>query len=171
MSLFDISLLIILAGFVIGGLFKGVIRMVGNLIGLIVGAYAASRYYLAFYDWADRFVNVSENIGKVLAFIILFIVVAKLVELAFVLIEKAFKVIAFIPGSRYINNLLGAVLGFLEGALFMGLILYVISRYTLIENFFGSRISESVVTPWLLKIAEMFLPLLPDTLKALQSII
>lgn len=171
MSIFDISLLIILSGFLLSGLFKGVIRMIGNLIGLIVGAYVASRFYLLFYDWADQWINMTESLGKVLAFIILFILVAKLVDLAFVLVEKAFKIVAFIPGTRFINNILGAILGLLEGALFIGLILFVISRYSIIDNFFGNQISQSLVAPWLLKVVELILPLMPSALKTLQSII
>ncbi len=171
MSIFDISLIIILCGFTLGGLFKGVIKMVGNLIGLIIGAYTASRYYLFFYDWADQWINVSESLGKVLAFIILFILIAKLIDLGFLLIEKAFRVIAFIPGSRFINNILGAVLGLLEGSLFLGLIIFVISRYTLIDNFFGNQISQSTVAPWILKILDFILPLLPEALKTLKSVI
>lgn len=171
MSLFDIVLLVLLGGFLIGGLFKGIIRMVGHIIGLLVGTYVASHYYLFFYSWADRWVDVSENIGKVLAFIILFILVAKLVDLGFILLEKAFNIIAFIPGSRYINNVLGAVLGLGEGVLFLGLILFVISRYSFIDQFFGQQISQSIVAPWLIKAASIISPLLPEALKALQSII
>lgn len=171
MSLFDIVLLVLLAGFVIGGLFKGVIKMVGNLVGLVAGAYLASHYYLAAYAWMDRWIDVNENVGKVLAFIILFILIAKLVELAFILVEKAFRIIAFIPGSRFINNILGAALGFLEGGLFLGLIIYVISRYALIGDYFGVHISESMVAPFLLKMVEMIMPLLPEALKALKSVI
>ena len=145
--------------------------MVGNLIGLLVGAYIASRYYLSFYSWADNWLNVNENVGKVLSFVILFILIAKLIELGFALLEKAFKIIAIIPGSRYINNLLGAALGLLEGTLFFGLVLFVVSRYSFIDQFFGNQMSQSIVTPWLLAIVNIILPLLPDALKALQSII
>lgn len=171
MSFFDIALLIILFGFVIKGLFKGLIRMIGSLIGLIIGAYVASRYYLIFYNWADTWINVNPNLGKVLAFIILFAVVARLVEFLFSLLEKVFKFLAVIPGSRYINNLLGAILGFFGGALFLGLIIYVISRYAIIGHFFADQLAASLVAPWLLKIAGLALPLLPEALKLLQSII
>jgi membrane protein required for colicin V production len=171
MSIFDISLLIILGGFVLNGLFKGIIRMIGQIVGLIVGAYVAANYYLALYAWGQAWAAGHENIGKILAFIILFILVARLTDLAFVLAEKAFKIIAIIPGSKYINNLLGAVLGFLEGALALGLILYVISRYTLIGNFFGDQLSDSLIAPILLDIVGLIMPFLPEALKALRSII
>ena len=171
MSTFDICLLVILIGFAVSGLFKGIIRMVGHIVGLVIGAYIASHFYLNVYAWAKNIFNGHENIGKVLIFIILFALVTRLVILLFMLLEKLFKFIAVIPGSKYLNNLLGAVLGFLEGAWFVGLIIYVISRYTLISNFFGKQLTESVVAPVLLKIINIILPLLPEALKVLKSII
>ena len=171
MALIDLIILIILAGFILNGLFKGLIRMIGSLVGLIIGAYVASRYYLFAYNWADQWININENFGKVLAFIILFALIARLVEFAFTLIEKAFKFVAVIPGSRYLNNLLGALAGLFVGSLFLGLIVYVASRYALIGNFFGDQLLNSLFAPWLLKIVQIVLPFLPEALKILQSII
>ncbi len=171
MSIFDISLLVILGGFLVSGLFQGLIRLVGRVIGLIVGAYVASHFYLAFFGWWHNLAAGHENIGKIIAFIILFILAAKLSDLAFALIEKAFKIIAIIPGSKYINNILGGILGIFEGALFLGLIIYVVSRYIPMGNFFSEQIAASIVSPYLLKVVNIVLPLLPEALKALKSII
>lgn len=171
MSIFDISLLVILVAFVFNGLTKGLIRILGNVVALIFGAYLASHFYLAFYAWGKHWVNVSENVGKILSFIILFVLTTRLANLLFVLIEKLFNFIAVIPGSRYINNILGALLGFLEGSLFLGLIIYVISRYSLISGYFGNQLTNSVIAPFLLKIVNIILPILPEALKALKSII
>lgn len=171
MSTFDIVLLIILGAFTVSGLFKGIIRIAGRLVGLVAGAYVASHFYLNLYEWGKNIANGHENAGKVVAFIILFVVVARLVALLFVLLEKLFNFIAVIPGSKYINNLLGALLGLLEGSLFVGLILYVISRYSFIGNFFADQLTESKVAPILLNAVDLILPLLPQALKALKSII
>jgi len=177
MSTFDIVLIVIIGAFAINGLFKGLIKLLGNLAGLIVGAYVASHYYLNFYawisnwDWLKNWATDHENLARVLTFIILFALVARLTALLFLIIEKIFKFIAVIPGSKYINNLLGAALGLLEGSLSIGLIIYVISRYTLISNFFGGQLTDSIVAPLLLKVVNIILPLLPEALKALQAII
>lgn len=171
MSTFDIVLSVILASFVLFGLFKGIIRMVGRVIGIIVGAYVASHFYLLVYEWGKNIANGHESVGKIVAFIILFIVVAMVVDFLFVLLEKAFNFVAFIPGSKYINNVLGAVLGFLEGAIFIGLILSVISKYSIITNFFGSQIVNSKVAPFLITIAQVTSPLLGQAFNALKSLI
>lgn len=171
MSIFDISLIIILAGFTFNGLFKGIIRLVGHLVALVAGAYVASHYYLFVFEWGQSLAKGHDNVAKVIAFILVLVVVVRLVGLFFVLVEKVFKFIAFIPFTKYINNLLGAVLGFAEGSLFIGLILYVISRYTIIGNFFGDQLAASQIAPFLLNFTDIIVPLLPGSLQALQSII
>ncbi len=173
----DISLLVILAGFAINGLFKGIIRLIGHLVGLFLGIYLTVNFYLIFFEWSKSlfwlkpWITSHESLAKVLAFILLFVVLVRLIDLFFVLLEKIFKFIAVIPGSRYLNNLFGAVLGFLEGALFLGLIIYVISNYALINHLLGGALASSRVAPFLLKIVNVILPLLPKALVTLKSII
>ncbi len=94
-------------------------------------------------------------------------------DLLFKLIEKFFNFIAFIPGSKYINNLAGAILGFFEGALFLGLIIFVVSRYAFIGNLLGisAQLTSSTIAPLLLYVVNLILPVLPEALKTLKSII
>jgi len=173
MSILDICLLVILIGTVLNGLFKGLINLLGRVVGLIVGAFAASHFYLAFFAWSENIYNGHEAAGKIFSFIVLFIVATKLMDFAFKLIEKAFNLIAIIPGSKYLNNIAGGILGFFEGALFLGLIIYVVSRYAVVGNLLGisGQLTNSVIAPALLKIVNVILPILPDALKTLKSII
>jgi len=171
MSTFDIILLVILAGFVINGLFKGLIRTVGRIIGLIVGAFVASHYYLILFNWGKGLANGQDNATKAIAFIVLFVVAAWLVDVLFLFLQKAFKFVAIIPGTKFIDNILGAVFGFAEGAIFLGLILMVISKYALITSFFGDQITNSKVAPFLVMISAVTSPLLSRALLALKSLI
>lgn len=171
MSILDLVLIAILVVFVFSGLRKGLIRSLGHIVSIIFGAYIASHYYLNFYQWGAHWVNNQQTLGKVLAFIILFITATQLIRFGFYLIEKAFNLLAIIPGSKYINNLLGGILGLLEGALFLGLIIYVASRYAAIDGSFGDKLASSLVAPWLMKTTDLILPVLPEALKALQSLI
>jgi len=41
----------------------------------------------------------------------------------------------------------------------------------LIGNFFGDQLVNSQIAPWLIKIASLIMPLLPEALKALKSLI
>ena len=129
MSIFDLSLILVLLGFAINGLFRGLIKMIGAILAFILGIFFASRLYLPFYEWGSNYVSGQENILKIISFIILLLLISKLVELLFVFLEKVFKLAAFIPGTKLINNLLGAVFGFILGSLFLGAIIYILSRY------------------------------------------
>lgn len=171
MSYFDMGLLVVIAGFVFNGLAKGMIRLLGQIVGLIIGAYVASHFYLTFYKWGESMVNWGENTEKFLAFTILFILVTSLIGVVFVMIEKLFDLISIIPFTKTINKLLGGVLGLLEGSLALGLLIYVASRYAWIGGFMGTNLTNSHVAPILMKVAYIVVPVLPDALKALQSII
>ncbi len=171
MSIIDLVILFILVFFTYHGLKKGLIRSLGNLVALIFGAYFASHFYLKFFEWGSVWVKDHEALGKVLVFIILFIAATQLVNFVFFLIEKIFNLIAFIPGSKYINNLLGGVLALLEGSLFLGLIIFVASRYAVIDTMFGNHLTNSFFAPHLLKVVNLILPVLPEALKALKAII
>jgi len=171
MSWLDIILLLIWAAFIFYGFAKGLIRLLGHLVGIILGAFVASHFYLQFFVWGQGLFRGHDNLGKVVCFIILFVVVIRLTDLLFVIIEKLFKLIAIIPFTKLINNLLGAALGFIEGGLFLGLIVFVVSRYTLLTSLFGGQLKASQIAPLLLKMVNIILPVLPSALKALQSII
>ena len=171
MTIFDVILLIILAGFVFYGLFFGLIKTVGNLAGVIVGAFIASRFYIPVFYWAEDLFFGYENLGKVITFIVLFTIVNRIVGLVFALIDKSFGLISIIPFLKTINRLGGAVLGFVMGGLILGLILYVASRYAIIGYFAGDMIANSQIAPFLVKFAGILTPLLPEMLKKLKSII
>lgn len=171
MSYFDIGLLVVLAGFILNGLTKGLIRLLGQIAGLIIGAFIASHFYLTFYKWGAGLVNWGENTEKFLAFTILFILVTSLIGVAFAMIEKVFDLISIIPFTKTINRLLGGALGLIEGSLALGLLLYVAARYAWVGGLMGSNLANSHVAPWLVKVAYIIVPVLPEALRALQSII
>jgi membrane protein required for colicin V production len=171
MSIFDVILVIILSGFVFYGLFFGLIRTFGTFLGVIVGAVIASRFYLPIASWLEPFFFGYNNLGKVIVFILVFSLVNRLVGFAFYLLDRAFNILSIIPFLKTINRLGGLALGFLTGSLALGLVLYVASKYSILESFFGHWLQNSEVAPFLIKFASLLLPLLPEFLKKLQSLI
>lgn len=171
MSIFDVVLIIVLFGFIFYGLFFGFIRTLGGLIGVFVGAFLASRFYLSVSDWADQWFFGYYNLGKIAVFFILFSLISKLTSFAFYFIDRIFNIISIIPFLKTFNRLLGAILGFLTGSLCLGLFVYVASRYSLVGNWLGDNLVNSQVAPFFLKFGDFLVPLLPEILKKLQSII
>lgn len=171
MPIIDVILLITLSGFVFYGLFFGFIRAFGAFLGVIVGAVLASRLYLPVASMLGPLFFGLNNMGKVLVFLILFSLFNRLTGLCFYLIEKAFNLISIIPFLKTINRLLGAVFGFLTGGLAIGLSLYVISRYAILDSLMGLWLIDSNLAPMFLKFNDVLLPLLPEMLKKLKSLI
>ncbi|MDD4332903.1 MAG: CvpA family protein [Patescibacteria group bacterium] len=167
----DIILGAALIGFVIYGLYFGLIRVVGSLLGIVIGAWLASHFYLLVSEWAKSLFFGHENLGKILTFIILFILINRLVSLIFMLIDRAYDIISIIPFLKTINRLAGAVLGFVEGALIIGIILYVASKYAPLGHWFSTMLGNSALAPFLLEFAKVLMPLLPEALKSVKSVI
>jgi len=171
LPIIDVILVVLLSGFIFYGLFFGLIRTFGAFMGVIVGAILASRLYLFAAGFIEPLFFGYNNLGKVLTFMVLFSIINRLVGLGFYLLEKIFNVISIIPFLKTINRLGGAILGFLTGALTIGLLLFVISRYTLLDTFLGIWLKDSRLAPMFLKFNDLLLPLLPEVLKKLQSLI
>jgi uncharacterized membrane protein required for colicin V production len=170
-SFFDLILILILAGFCFFGFSSGIIRMVGNIAGLVIGSWVATHYYLQFYVWTTWLYFGHENFGRVAAFVIILILVRLAVNVVFWILQKIFNLISIIPFTKTINNLAGAAFGLLEGVTFTGVVIYVASRYTLVTTFFGTQMSTSKISPFLLQVVNILTPLYPQALRLLKSII
>jgi len=170
-GLIDVLLLICLSGFVFYGLFFGLIRMTGVFLGTIVGAIVASRLYLSVSSILSPLFFGYENLGKVVVFLLLFSLINKLVGFGFMFVEKVFNLISIIPFLKTINRFAGGVLGFFTGSMTIGLVLYFVSKYAVLDFFIGTQLVDSKLAPVFLFFNKIILPLLPEVLKKIQSLI
>lgn len=168
MSLFDIILIIILGGFAMFGFWFGLIHTLGSFLGTILGAYLAGRYYEPMADWLTGITGWTGNVPKVIMFIIAFIIINRLVGFIFWIVDKFFKILTSLPFIKGINRLLGLFLGLFEGVVTLGLIFYFIERFPLSEYIMGF-VADSSVIPYLVSVAGILVPLLPEALKMLRS--
>lgn len=167
MTLVDIILLIILSGFVLFGLWFGLIHTLGALVGTLAGAYVASHYFSPIAEFLGGKFGGSLPIWKIIVFIFIFTIINRLVGLLFYILEKIFKLISIIPFLKTVNRLAGAVLGFAEGVLVLGLTLHVAGVIPVSAGFISRIIEPSVVAKWLIGVARVLLPLLPAALRVL----
>lgn len=165
MPIIDIILLIILAGFVFYGLFFGLIRTLGSLIGLVVGLWLTIIFYLTVFGLVKNLFFGHELAGKIIVFIVLFTLLNRLIGFIFALIDRTFDLLSVIPFLKTINRLAGAALGFIEGGLILGLILLFISQSVLAGWLDGSK-----VAPFLISFARAVTPLLPGLLERIKGV-
>lgn len=172
MILFDYVLLAILAYFTIWGLRRGLIRAIGSIVGLVLAVVIASRYFGAAADFIAPFIGLEDNINlaRIIGFIALLVLVNRLTVFLFAILEKMYKTIAILPFMKFGNRLLGGVLGLLEGAIALGLVIYFASRFpfgSIVETF----LVDSQIAPLLLSISSIVQPLIPEAIRSIQGLL
>ncbi|MEK7680617.1 MAG: CvpA family protein [Patescibacteria group bacterium] len=168
MSIFDIVLIIIISGFGLFGLWFGLLHTVGSLLGTVFGVYLASRYYEPIANWVINFTSWNQNHVKVVIFVIVFLIIARLVGFVFWIMQKVLSIFTKLPFIRGLDKIAGLIFGIFEGALVVGISLYFISRFPL-GSFFMNALGESQFAPPLVKLASILVPLFPEALKMLRS--
>ena len=159
MNWLDIVIIIVVGIATVIGLRKGIIRMVLTVVGLVVGIFVAGRYYTPFSEYLT-FIS-SPGWAKVAAFAIIFIGIMVAAALLSRLLERASSAIML----GWANRLVGAILGFLLGALFIGAIIAIWVKYIGMSG----TIEQSRLAPILLSQFPRVLALLPDEFDAIRS--
>lgn len=164
----DVILLIIVVGFTLFGFWFGLIHTLGSLVGTVLGAFLASRYFDVFAGWLTSLTGFEGNWVRIFAFAFLFIIINRLIGFLFWVFEKTFGIVTKLPFISSINKIAGLVLGTLEGLITIGLVLHFVHLYPLSTKFMG-WVDNSAIAPYAEKSAALLLPLLPEALKALEK--
>ena len=171
MTLIDIILLILLGGFVLFGFWFGIIHSLGALFGVLIGAGISTRYFETVTQWIHPYSGGPINVVRIVVFIILFILINRLVGFVFYVLDKTFRFALMLPFLAGFNRLGGAVIGLVEGALVLGLILYFSEAYPISDKYAKMILEQSSVAHYLLNTAKILMPLLPQAMKDLESVI
>jgi membrane protein required for colicin V production len=150
MSWLDIVILIAIVMSGISGLFGGLVRAGISIVGMAFGIFLAGRFY---GQLAGLLAFAPENAARVLAFAIILIAVLVVAGIIAMIITKA------ISGTPLgiINRIGGAVLGILMGALTMGAILVIWTKFIGAPEVF----SQSPLAGFLVDRFQAVLALLP----------
>src|SRR3990167_126080 len=134
----DIILLVIIGCFGIFGLAFGLVQTLGSLIGTVMGVYLASRFYEQLAAWLSNLTGWTCNFPKVLMFIIAFVIINRLIGFLFFLIDKIFGIVTHLPFIKGLNRLLGLAFGITEGVIVLGIVLYIINKFPLSQDFMNA---------------------------------
>jgi membrane protein required for colicin V production len=170
MPIFDIVIIIIIIGFGLAGLWFGLVQTFGSLVGTIAGVYLAFRYYSPVADWIIHATGWQGNITRIIVFIAAFILINRLVGLAFWLINRILKIVTELPFIHSADHLLGLIFGLLEGAMVVGVSLYFIARFPLGDKFMAA-LSASRIAPLLDVFIVVLKPFIPEAIKIIKSTI
>ena len=168
MSIFDLVILIIISGFALFGLWFCLVHTLGSLIGTAFGVYLASRFYEPVAGWIINFTGWGQNYIKVIVFVVTFLLITRLVGFIFWVMEKFLTIFTRMPFIHGLDRIMGAIFGFLEGAIVVGVTLFFISRFP-ISLPFMEGLAHSQLAPPLVKLASILIPLFPEAIRLLKS--
>lgn len=123
MNGFDIAILGVLAGFLVKGLLRGLLKEACSLIGLFLGAFLAFRYH---GPLADALLNRAElpvPVALGLTFSVLFLCTMVFFLALGYLLSKFVKLL-FLGGF---NRILGGLFGLSQGILLLAVVLFALS--------------------------------------------
>ncbi|TAK03697.1 CvpA family protein [Patescibacteria group bacterium] len=164
MSLVDVILIFIVGGFTMFGLFFGLVRTLGGLIGTIVGMVVASRLVGPVYDRFGWLMG-GGGTGKVVAFLIVFFVFGRIFGLGLWLLRTVFGWFAWIPLAGLVDRILGAAFGLIEGIVFVSVALFFALQF-LPDDAVKMALSASIVGKGMLAIVAALQVIFPSSLKA-----
>lgn len=123
MNGFDIAILVVLLGFLLKGLMRGLLKEVFSLAGIFIGAYLAFRYHGPLADSLMENIDVPAQIAVTITFAILFLATMVFFLILGYLLSKFVKLL-FLGGF---NRLLGGLFGLAQGVLLLAVVLFALS--------------------------------------------
>lgn len=163
MATADIIILGTIILFGILGFRTGLIHALGALAGTILGIYLAGHYYEKLAIKLIQFTDWNPNFVKVLVFILLFFIINRLIGIAFWIAGKLFSVVAAVPFLHLVDELLGGVLGVLEGLILVGIAIFFITKFPPSSNVMAG-LDKSKSAPHVVSFSKFLWPLLPDNI-------
>ncbi|MEZ4601529.1 MAG: CvpA family protein [Syntrophotaleaceae bacterium] len=124
MNLLDITILAMLAVFVLKGLFRGLLRELCSLAGLFGGLFLAVRYHAPLAELLVDVLGWPAKACIIIAFVALFLLTVVFFGLLGFLLSRFVKLL-FLGGF---NRVAGGLFGLVQGGLLATLVLFALNR-------------------------------------------
>lgn len=155
----DIVLIVIILAFVFFGLFFGLVHTIASLITTVLGLVIA----MNFVDPAFKsfgFLLGGGNTARVITFIFVFFLASRILGILMKLVGGLFSWFTYIPFATTINRLLGALFGFIEGIIVVGVVIFyamqILPDDTLLHALKGSFLAKYLVA--MMSALQVFFP-------------
>ena len=146
MNPFDILIIIIIVYCVVRGLFRGLVKEVSSIFGVLGGFYAAYSYYPQVANLLSRLVA-DTAYRNILSFLIIFCLVLILINVLGIIIKYLLN-IAFLG---WVDRVFGLVFGMTKGILIISVLLIILTTF-LKQG--APIIKDSLLAPHVMLISE-----------------
>jgi membrane protein required for colicin V production len=157
MNLFDIIVVVILCFCLIRGGFRGLIKELSAIVGVLAGYYGAYTYYPKVAAMLSGWIP-DKAIGNILAFMIIFCAVFFLISILGIIIRYIFNTVF----SGWLDRIGGIVFGFLKGGLIAAVLFIALTAF-LPEG--TPLLKQSRLSPYVARYAEVMAEVVSEDMK------
>lgn len=124
MNPFDILIIVILGYCLVRGLFRGLVKEISSIIGVLGGFYAAYSYYTLVAKWLSRVISNTSYL-HILSFLVIFCFVLIIVNILGIIIKYLLD-IAFLG---WVDRIFGILFGFSKGVLIVSILFIILTTF------------------------------------------
>lgn len=146
MNPFDILSIVIFGFCLVRGLFRGLVKEVSSIIGVLGGFYAAYSYYIVVAKGLSRFIADAAYLN-ILSFLIIFCLVLIIINILGIIIKYLLN-IAFLG---WVDRIFGVLFGMIKGILIVSVIFIILTAF-LPKG--ASIIKSSILAPHVIWVSE-----------------
>ena len=157
MNPFDIFIIIVLSYSIIRGLFRGLVKEVSSIIGVLGGFYAAYSYYPLVAKLLTRIIK-EQSYLNILSFLIIFCGILIVISILGVVIKYLLNV-AYLG---WIDRICGVGFGLIKGILIVTVIFIILTTFLSKGT---PLIKKSILAPHVIWISEKMVGLVSDDMK------
>ncbi len=157
MNPFDVFIIIIISYSIIRGLFRGLVKEVSSIIGVLGGFYAAYSYYPMVAKLLSGVIKEPSYLS-ILSFLIIFCGILIIISILGVVIKYLLNV-AFLG---WIDRICGVGFGFIKGVLIVTVIFIILTTFLSKGT---PLIKKSILAPHVIWISEQMVGLVSDDMK------
>jgi membrane protein required for colicin V production len=158
MNAFDIFALIIIGYGLIRGIFRGLIKEVSGIIGVVAGFWGAYSYYPRVARLLDRWISDPAYLN-ILSFLLIFCCVLVVVSIVGVVVKYLLRV-AFLG---WLDRICGGLFGFLKAVLIAAVVLMALTAFLPKGT---PLVRDSLLAPHVTSISATLAHITPKELKA-----
>lgn len=142
MNTLDFIIIIPILYGLVRGFFRGLVGELTAIVAIVIAIICAKLYAPAFSIWLLRYIVLGVAVAEILAYIIIFLGVALVLNLLGGLIKKVISAISL----GWLNRLLGAIFGTLKWALIISVVLNGVAMLNDVLHFISPELQEHSLT-------------------------
>jgi membrane protein required for colicin V production len=157
MNPLDVLVIIVLGFCLVRGIFRGLVKEVSSIVGVLAGFYAAYTYYHFPGELLSKWIS-NPGYRNILGFLLIFLTVLVIVGVMGILIKYVLK-IAFLG---WLDRVFGAGFAMIKGILIVAVIILLLTTFLPTG---APLVAESLLSPYVMRVSQVMIKIVPEEMK------